>query len=136
MKKLIALISLSLLFFLPSVATDRVEAPLNLTDLSVYFKTGSSKELARYFDHAINLNINGQKGDYSRNHAEFLLKDFFIKFPPDDFKVLHKGGNQGPVVFFVGSYFTDSKQFRILIKGTHKNELIKIYSIEIIKIRI
>ncbi|SMD42013.1 protein of unknown function [Aquiflexum balticum DSM 16537] len=136
MKSLVALISLSLLFFVPSGATNRTETNLNLTELSVYFKTGSSKDLARYFDHAINLNINGQQGDYSKNQAEFILKDFFIKYPPDDFKVLHQGENRGPTMFFVGSYMTDSNQFRILIKGTNKGDLIKIFSLEIIKIRI
>jgi hypothetical protein len=136
MKSLIALISLSLLFFVPTGANNRTETNLNLTELSVYFKTGSSKDLARYFDQAINLNINGQQGDYSKNQAEFILKDFFIKYPPDDFKVLHQGENRGPTMFFVGSYMTDSNQFRILIKGTNKGDLIKIFSLEIIKIRI
>jgi hypothetical protein len=136
MKSLIALISLSLLFFVPTGANNRTETNLNLTELSVYFKTGSSKDLARYFDQAINLNINGRQGDYSKNQAEFILKDFFIKYPPDDFKVLHQGENRGPTMFFVGSYMTDSNQFRILIKGTNKGDLIKIFSLEIIKIRI
>jgi hypothetical protein len=136
MKSLIALISFSLLFFVPTGASNRTETNLNLTELSVYFKTGSSKDLARYFDHAINLNINGQQGDYSKNQAEFILKDFFMKYPPSDFKVLHKGENRGPTIFFVGSYLTDSNQFRILIKGTNKDDLVKIFSLEIIKIRI
>lgn len=108
----------------------------NLNDVSIYFKTGSSKELAKYFDQAINLNINGNQGDYSKNQAEYILKDFFIKYPPTDFKILHQGGSPGPTMFFVGSYSTDTDQFRILIKGINKTNYMRIYSLEIIKIRI
>ncbi|WP_373520540.1 DUF4783 domain-containing protein [Aquiflexum sp.] len=136
MKKIIALLTLSLMFFMHSNAADSIPSLFNLTDVSIYFKTGSSKDLAKYFDQAINLNINGSQGDFSKNQAEFILKDFFIKYPPSDFKILHKGGSPGPTMFFVGSYTTDADQFRILIKGTDKGELIKIYSLEIIKIRI
>lgn len=133
---MIALLTLSLILFMHSNAADNSPSLFNLTDVSIYFKTGSSKELAKYFDQAINLNINGNQGDYSKNQAEFILKDFFIKYPPSDFKILHKGGSPGPTMFFVGSYITDSDQFRILIKGADKGELMRIYSLEIIKIRI
>lgn len=136
MKSLIALISLSLLLIVPKNAANRTDTNLSLTELSIYFKTGSSKDLAKYFDQAVHLTINGQQGDYSKNQAEYILKDFFIKYPPNDFKVLHQGENRGPTLFFVGSYLTDSNQFRILIKGTNKDDLIKIFSLEIIKIRI
>lgn len=136
MKKIIALLSLSLALFLHSSASDDSPSLFNLNDVSVFFKTGSSKELAKYFDQAINLNINGNQGDFSKNQAEYILKDFFIKYPPTDFKILHKGGSPGPTMFYVGSYTTDSNQFRILIKGANKDNLMRIYSLEIIKIRI
>ncbi|WP_194973694.1 DUF4783 domain-containing protein [Aquiflexum lacus] len=135
MKKIIALLTLSVLLFMQSNASDFRPILFNLTDVTVYFKTGSSKDLAKYFDQAINLNINGHQGDYSKNQAEFILKDFFIKYPPTDFKILHKGGSPGPTMFFVGSYTTDTDQFRILIKGADKGDLMKIYSLEIIKMR-
>lgn len=136
MNKMIALLTLSFILFMHSNAADSSPGLFNLNDVSTYFKTGSSKELAKYFDQAINLNINGDQGDYSKNQAEYILKDFFIKYPPADFKILHQGGSPGPTMFFVGSYITDSDQFRILIKGISKANYMRIYSLEIIKIRI
>ena len=136
MKNIIALLTLSLALFLHSSASDSTTSLFNLNDVSVFFKNGSSKELAKYFDQAINLNINGNQGDYSKNQAEYILKDFFIKYPPTDFKILHKGGSPGPTMFYVGSYTADNNQFRILIKGANKDNLMRIYSLEIIKIRI
>lgn len=136
MNKIIALLTLSFILFMHSNAANNSPDLFNLNDVSIYFKTGSSKELAKYFDQAINLNINGNQGDYSKNQAEYILKDFFIKYPPTDFKILHQGGSPGPTMFFVGSYSTDTDQFRILIKGINKTNYMRIYSLEIIKIRI
>lgn len=105
-------------------------------DVIVHFKTGSSKEIARYFDQTVLLNINGTNGDYSKSQAEYILRDFFLKYPPLDFSVVHQAGSPGPTVFYVGSYLTKSEQFRVLIKGYSKTEALRIYSIDIIKAKI
>ncbi len=80
-------------------------------DVIVHFKAGSSKEIARYFDQTVLLNINGTNGDYSKSQAEYILRDFFLKYPPLDFSVVHQAGSPGPTVFYVGSYLTKSEQF-------------------------
>lgn len=109
------------------------ENKLTINDVFIYFKAGSSKEIAKYFDQTVLLNINGKNGDYSKNQAEFILRDFFLKYPPLDFNVLHQAGSPGPSVFYVGSYQTESEQFRVLIKGNSKSEILRIFSIDIIK---
>lgn len=105
-------------------------------DVIVHFKSGSSKEIARYFGQTVLLNIDGKNGDYSKIQAEYILRDFFLKYPPLDFSVLHQAGSPGPTVFYVGSYQAKSEQFRILIKGYSKTEDLRIYSIDIIKTKI
>jgi len=105
-------------------------------DVIVHFKAGSSKEIARYFDQTVLLNINGTNGDYSKSQAEYILRDFFLKYPPLDFSVVHQAGSPGPTVFYVGSYQAKSEQFRVLIKGYSKTEALRIYSIDIIKAKI
>ena len=106
---------------------------LAMDDFFLHFKTGSSKEIARYFDQNVLLNINGKNGDYSKIQAEYILKEFFMKYPPVDFYLLHQAGLPGPAVFYVGSYQAKSEQFRVLIKGNSKSEVLRIYSIDIIK---
>jgi hypothetical protein len=133
MKKSPLLVIFLFAIFWISEATVFDNNKLAINDVFLYFKTGSSKEIARYFDQTVLLNINGENGDYSKNQAEYILKDFFLKYPPLDFNVLHQAGSPGPTVFYVGSYKAKTEQFRVLIKGYSKTETLKIYSIDIIK---
>jgi len=136
MKKLPLLVIFLFAIFLFSGATLFVNNNLVTNDVITHFKTGSSKEIARYFDQSVLLNINGTNGDYSKNQAEYILRDFFFKYPPVDFNVLHQAGSPGPTVFYVGSYKAKSEQFRVLIKGYSKTDALRIYSIDIIKTKI
>jgi hypothetical protein len=117
-------------------ATELRNNTLTINDVFVYFRSGSSKEIARYFDQTVLMNINGKNGDYSKTQAEYILKDFFLKYPPLDFNVLHQSGSPGPTIFYVGSYQSKGEQFRVLIKGNSKSEVVRIFSIDIIKTKI
>ncbi|MCH6199857.1 DUF4783 domain-containing protein [Aquiflexum sp. LQ15W] len=119
-----------------SEATNLKHNTLTINDVFVYFKSGSSKEIARYFDQTVLLNINGKNGDYSKTQAEYILKDFFLKYPPLDFNVLHQAGSPGPTIFYVGAYQSKDEQFRVLIKGNAKSDVVRIFSIDIIKTKI
>jgi hypothetical protein len=132
MKKLPLIIFFLLAIFLYSEGTVS-NKKITINDVFIYFKTGSSKEIAKYFDQTVLLNINGINGDYSKNQAEFILRDFFLKYPPLEFNLLHQAGAPGPTVFYVGSYQSKGDQFRILIKGNSKSEILRIFSIDIIK---
>lgn len=136
MKKSPLLVILFFAIFLFSGATVFENNKLDSLDVIVHFKAGSSKEIARYFDQTVLLNINGTNGDYSKSQAEYILRDFFLKYPPLEFNVLHQAGSPGPTVFYVGSYLAKSEQFRVLIKGYSKSESLRIYSIDIIKTKI
>lgn len=136
MKKSSLLVIFLFAIFLFSEATVFVSNKSVTNDVIIHFKTGSSKEIARYFDQTVLLNINGKNGDYSKIQAEYILRDFFLKYPPLDFSVLHQAGSPGPTVFYVGSYQAKSEQFRVLIKGYSKTEDLRIYSIDIIKTKI
>lgn len=105
----------------------------SIEDVAGVFKSGSSKDLARFFDVGIDININGNQGDYSRNQAELVMRDFFKKHPPEDFQLVHKGSNAEPMVYYIGNYKTETCMFRIFIKGKKHQELIKIFSMDIVK---
>jgi hypothetical protein len=123
-------------FFLFSEATLSNNNKVTMDDVFAYFREGSSKEIARYFDQTVLLNIEGRNGDYSKNQAEYILRDFFQKYPPVDFHLLHQSAVLGPSVFYVGSYKAKGQQFRVLIKGNAKSEVLRIFSIDIIKSKI
>ncbi|GAB2619549.1 DUF4783 domain-containing protein [Belliella aquatica] len=119
------LLSLSLFTF----ASTEVENEV----IFVSFKNGSSKDLARHFENGVELNINGSQGEFSKNQAELVLRDFFKKYPPEDFEILHEGYSGEQIKHYIGTYTSMGEAYRILIKGKIYQEVYKIYSLEIIR---
>lgn len=94
-------------------------------------KSGSSRELSRYFGSSVELTINGNQGDYSKNQAEVVMKDFFKKFSPTDFKIVHKGKSGNQIQHLIGTYKSKNTDFRVLIKTKVSGKSTLIYSMEI-----
>ncbi|MFD2035094.1 DUF4783 domain-containing protein [Belliella marina] len=97
------------------------------------FKNGSSRELARFFDNGIELNINGYQGEYSKNQAELVIRDFFKKYPPENFEIIHEGFSGEQIKHYIGTYTSLGESYRILLRGKLQQEEYRIYSLEIIK---
>jgi hypothetical protein len=133
MKKLLYIGVLLFLAFSFTQASSTKSTPNSLEGIVTVFQSGSSKELAKYFDSGIDININGNQGDYSRNQAELVMRDFFKKFPPVDFQLLHQGSNTDQIIYYIGTYKTEETVFRVFIKGKKENESIKVYSLDIVK---
>jgi len=92
--------------------------------------SGSSRELAKYFNNTLALNMNNDSGDYSNNQAELILRDFFRKFPPKDFEVVHQGESKETLWYFIGNYESEEADFKVLVKGKQENEQLRIYSMD------
>lgn len=133
MKKSLIFIFLLSFFFAPSRAFNDRDTTSAFNQVLASFRTGSSKELAKHFESAISLNLNGQNGNYSKTQAEFILKEFFRKNPPKEFSILHKGGNGNASLYYVGTYRSENSQYRVLIKGNPKDDGFRIFSMEILQ---
>jgi hypothetical protein len=94
---------------------------------------GSSSELARFFNPTISLNINGQQGEYSRNQAEIVLKDFFKKNPPLDFSLVFKNENQSSVSTYIGEYASGQSTYKVFIKVSQVESSFRIYGLDFVK---
>src|SRR5690606_24514279 len=71
-------------------------------DISIYFRNGNTKGLARSFANTVSLSISGDESVYSKVQAEIVLRDFFSKHDPSGVKILHKldsSSNHRYVVF-------------------------------------
>lgn len=106
----------------------------SIDDIASTFRYGSSKDLARFFDQGIDISITGNQGDYSKSQGELVMRDFFKKFPPIDFSIVHKGNGSDQVINYIGSYKSDGSEFRIFIRGKKADTGIKIYGIDIMKV--
>lgn len=78
-------------------------------------KTGSSRELSKYLNNTVEISVNGEKASYSRNQAEFVLKDFFNKYPPQSFRYVHQGSSKEGLKYTVGTFTYDRGEFRVFM---------------------
>ncbi|WP_018472586.1 DUF4783 domain-containing protein [Echinicola pacifica] len=118
-------------FFLYSPEAEAQDKDADEIALSI--KAGSSRELSSFFDEEVQLTIIGNEGDYSKNQAELVIKDFFKKFPPVDFEIVHRGKSGTSIAYFIGTYQSNSLSFRMLIKCKKDKNDNNIYAIDITK---
>jgi hypothetical protein len=78
-------------------------------------QSGSSKELIKYMGNPVELNFGQQKASYSRTQAEFVLKDFFSKNPPNGFSYIYKGGSREGLKYVIGKYLHAGGSYRVYI---------------------
>lgn len=116
---------LSLLIMIPVVANG-----LAVEEIISSFKMGSSRDLAKYFENTVELNVNGSQGDFSKSQAELVFRDFFKRYPAEDFQVVHRGESLQNIKYLIGYYSSDECTFRVLIKAREINDQMKIYSMD------
>lgn len=59
--------------------------------------------------------MDGEKKSYSKTQAEFVIKDFFKKFPPTDFQFIHQGASKEGIKYAIGKYSHSGGSFRVLV---------------------
>jgi len=104
-----------------------------LEEITHSLQTGSSKTLGKYLHDNVTLNINNTLSDYSKNQAEQILRDFFRKNPPKEFKVLHQDEPGDKSWFIIGQYHNEEAVFNVLVKGLKQEEKLVVLTIEFTK---
>jgi hypothetical protein len=99
-------------------------------DVRSALKAGSSKELSQHFHNNIELNINGESGNYSNVHAEIYLKEFFKKHDPISFDYAHQGGSPEGLNYAIGNYVHSDGTYVVLIRAKKFDGKQKIYMID------
>lgn len=79
-------------------------------------KAGNAKDLAKYFNTSIDLNLEGELNTYSKAQAEFVLRDFFKKHSPNDFSIVHTGSSKGGLQFAIGKYQSGADNYNVLMR--------------------
>ncbi|WKV13531.1 DUF4783 domain-containing protein [Marivirga harenae] len=99
-------------------------------DVRSALKAGSSKELSQHFHDNIQLNINGEEGNFSNVHAEIYLKEFFKKHEPISFEYAHQGSSNEGLKYAIGNYVHSEGTYLVLIRAKKFNGKEKIYIID------
>ena len=87
-------------------------------DIIVSLKSGNAAKLADHFSDNVELVVLDNENVYSKAHAQQVLSDFFKKYPPKNFTIIHQGGKDGSN-YAIGNLQVESEKFRVyfLIKS-------------------
>ncbi|MEQ1584647.1 MAG: DUF4783 domain-containing protein [Cyclobacteriaceae bacterium] len=96
-------------------------------------KAGSAKELAKYFNQSVDINLEGEVNTYSKAQAEFVLRDFFKKYPSSDFSIEHTGSSKSGLQYAIGSYKSNNDKFNVLIRVKQTANTYLIHEISFVK---
>lgn len=100
------------LFFSTSLAFGQSQADV-VNNVKASLKAGSSKELVRYFNEIVSLNVDGEKSNYSKTQAEIIMKDFFTANPPSSFEYIHQGNSKEGLLYTIGQYTHPNGTYRV-----------------------
>jgi hypothetical protein len=79
-------------------------------------KTGNAKEVVKFFNTSVDMNVEGNVDTYSKAQAEFVLRDFFKKHPVSDFNIVHTGSSKGGLQFAIGRYVSNGDNYNVLLR--------------------
>lgn len=116
MRNIVIIITFCLTVWLLTENTVAANEPTGLVEsIATTIKTGSSKELAKYFGPTVEIILPGSDGAFSKAQAEMIMKDFFVKSAPVSFVVNQKGNSAGGAQFIIGTYKTKSETLNVYI---------------------
>ena len=84
-------------------------------ELASHFRQGNSKEIAKTFASTVDLILIDQEDVYNKAQAEQILKDFFLKNPPQKSSVLHRLNNNPNYRLAVLSLSGRTEKYRVTI---------------------
>tara|TARA_R110001592_G_scaffold6096_1_gene33092 strand:- start:987 stop:1370 length:384 start_codon:yes stop_codon:yes gene_type:complete len=96
------------------ISTTIIALPLNSNIVNA-LKTGNATELSKFMEASIDLSIPENEGVFSKTQSTIILKTFFFKNKPSDFKVLNSGDAKNNTHYAIGNLETVKGQFRVYI---------------------
>ncbi len=127
-RRLITLSAVVVILVLTVSASD--DPSLIPEGISVSVEDGDCKELAKFFNNNIELVIIDSEDVYSKSQAELIMKDFFSKYPPDDFDILHEGGREASR-YAIGKLVSGDNVFRVYFLLNKVEDELKIHQMRI-----
>jgi hypothetical protein len=96
-------------------------------------KAGNAKDLVRYLNASVDINLEGEVNTYSKAQAEFVLRDFFKKHTPTDFTIKHTGSSKGGLQFAIGEYQSGTDSYDVLMRAREVEKESLVHEISFVK---
>ena len=112
MKTLKLIYILLLIIGATTVKAQTVEAVIKNIERGI--KSGNASILNAYLDKRVEAAILNKEGDFGKEQVYFMLKEFFTKYPPAYFAILHRG-KAGDTHYIIGTYSSTMGSFDVNI---------------------
>lgn len=96
-------------------------------------KAGSAREISQHFYQIVDVTLESSIESYSKTQAEYQLKEFFQKYPPSSFSIVHQGASKAGMPYAIGQYLSGEDTFRVWIRIKKGTEKYMIHEISFIK---
>ena len=104
-----------------------------LENIEKAIKVGSAQELVKFCNGTIELKIDGESANYSRNQSEVVLRRFFQKHPVRGFSYIHKGASPEGLKYSIGRYLYDGGSYRVVMRLKSTDGAYQIYNLNFSK---
>jgi hypothetical protein len=84
-------------------------------NIEIAMKAGSARELVKLFNDTVELKIDGDISNYSRNQSEVVLRKFFQQHPARNFSYIHQGSSPEGLRYAIGKYEFDGGSYRVVM---------------------
>ncbi|MHA7099439.1 DUF4783 domain-containing protein [Roseivirga pacifica] len=99
-------------------------------------KSSSSREISKHLHNKVEIKLDGERNEYSKNQAEVVLKQFFQDNTAESCEFVHQGNNNaGGIIYAIGSYQTASVSYRVVVRAKKFSKEFKVYRLEFTKER-
>ncbi|MFA9391397.1 MAG: DUF4783 domain-containing protein [Prolixibacteraceae bacterium] len=99
-------------------------------DVILSLKSGNAAKLAAHFSDNVELVVLDNENVYSKAHAQQVISDFFKKYPPQNFSIIHQGGKDGSN-YAIGNLQVENEKFRVYFLIKSKNGASYIHQLRI-----
>lgn len=88
----------------------------NLSDITAAISAGNADALGKYFDEHVEVAVKDTEQTYSKAEAVKVVKNFFAKNKPTNFKQVHQGASKGQdSKYVIGNLSASTGSFRVYV---------------------
>jgi hypothetical protein len=130
-KTIFSLLLACIYAIIPSTAFSQDdESKVLFTSIGDDLKSGDAATFAKWFAEDMEVDVMGNAGVCSRSQARQLMKNFYERYTPKSFSIVHMSGSL-PMRYCIGNLIAGGERFRVTLfvktqRETHQLQQIRI----------
>ena len=106
------ILSLIVVFMFLSEASYAQEIPVRLEQA---LTSGKVKEFSQIFDERVDITIDEDKFDCSKQQAQVVLNEFLEQYEEVEFTMIHQGTSKNQSKYYVAKMTTETESYRVYL---------------------